>query len=170
MRLGKRTLRTSGTQSSRTARFPMEAMAPNHRATHWYLPRSHSRRHDLIVVQRSAARPLGRHRSRYPAKDVRWRWHTPNTAIQIGLAHTNRPRPDSRTHCAKGSLIMSKLDVPGAKLYHEVYGDGPMLLCISGADGSCEIWRDFAEELKDRFKVILWDRKSDMRILKADRR
>lgn len=53
------------------------------------------------------------------------------------------------------------LELPGAKIYHEVYGDGPMLLCISGADGSCEIWRMFAESLKDKFKVVLWDRKSD---------
>lgn len=57
-------------------------------------------------------------------------------------------------------MRMSKLEVPGAKLYHETYGDGPMLLCISGADGSCEIWRGFAEALKEQFKVVLWDRKS----------
>lgn len=54
---------------------------------------------------------------------------------------------------------MSTLEVPGANIYHETYGDGPVLLCISGADGSCEIWRFFAESLKDHFKVVLWDRK-----------
>lgn len=53
----------------------------------------------------------------------------------------------------------SHLNVPGARLYHEVYGEGlQVLLCISGADGSCEIWRGFAEALKDRFKVVLYDR------------
>lgn len=53
------------------------------------------------------------------------------------------------------------LDVPGAKIYHEVHGEGPMLLCISGADGSCDIWRMFAEALKDTFKIVLWDRTSN---------
>ena len=55
---------------------------------------------------------------------------------------------------------MSYLEVDGAKLYHETVGKGPMLLCISGADGSCEIWKGLAEVLKEHFTVVLWDRKS----------
>ena len=55
---------------------------------------------------------------------------------------------------------MTYLEAPGASLYYETVGDGPMLLCISGADGSCEIWRAFAECLKEHFKVVLWDRSS----------
>ena len=55
---------------------------------------------------------------------------------------------------------MAYLEVPGASLYYETVGGGPMLLCISGADGSCEIWRGFAEYLKDHFTVIMWDRSS----------
>lgn len=51
---------------------------------------------------------------------------------------------------------MTYLEVDGASLYYEAVGEGPeTLLCISGADGSCEIWRAFAECLKDRFKVIM---------------
>lgn len=53
---------------------------------------------------------------------------------------------------------MSYLEVPGASLYYETKGQGPALLCISGADGSCEIWRRFAECLKDKFTVVMWDR------------
>ena len=53
---------------------------------------------------------------------------------------------------------MTYLDAPGAKIYYESVGQGPMLLCISGADGSCEIWRGFAECLKDHFNVVMWDR------------
>lgn len=54
---------------------------------------------------------------------------------------------------------MSYLDVPGAKIYHESVGSGPVVLCISGADGSCEIWRGFAEGLKEHFTVVMWDRR-----------
>lgn len=54
---------------------------------------------------------------------------------------------------------MPYLEVKGASLYYETAGQGTeTLLCISGADGSCEIWRAFAECLKDRFTVTMWDR------------
>ena len=55
---------------------------------------------------------------------------------------------------------MPYLEAPGASLYYEIEGEGPALLCISGADGSCEIWRGLAQCLKDKFTVILWDRTS----------
>ena len=54
---------------------------------------------------------------------------------------------------------MSHLDVPGAKVYHEVAGSGPVVLCISGADGSCDIWRGFVPGLTDHYTVITWDRR-----------
>lgn len=53
---------------------------------------------------------------------------------------------------------MTYLEVPGANLYYETVGSGPTLLCISGADGSCEIWRAFAQCLKEKFTVVMWDR------------
>lgn len=59
---------------------------------------------------------------------------------------------------------MTHLEVPGASLYHEIVGEGPMLLCISGADGSCEIWRGFAEYMKSHFKVVMWDRWSTKQV------
>lgn len=55
---------------------------------------------------------------------------------------------------------MSHLEVPGARLYHEVAGSGPVVLCISGADGSCDIWRGFVPSLTDHFTVITWDRRA----------
>lgn len=55
---------------------------------------------------------------------------------------------------------MPHLEVPGASLYYESVGSGPMLLCISGANGSCDIWRGFAEHLKDRFTIVTCDRTS----------
>jgi len=54
--------------------------------------------------------------------------------------------------------IMPNLEVSGASIYYEEFGAGPLLLCISGGDGTTEIWEDFAAALKDRFKVVSWNR------------
>ncbi|KAK5692691.1 hypothetical protein LTR97_011005 [Elasticomyces elasticus] len=54
---------------------------------------------------------------------------------------------------------MPHLEVPGASLYHEIAGSGPLLLCISGGDGTTEIWSGFAEVLKDRFTVVSYNRR-----------
>ncbi|KAK5680501.1 hypothetical protein LTS10_007431 [Elasticomyces elasticus] len=54
---------------------------------------------------------------------------------------------------------MPQLDVPGASLYHEIAGTGPLLLCISGGDGTTEIWSGLAEVLKDRFTVVSYNRR-----------
>ncbi|KAI1625386.1 Alpha/Beta hydrolase protein [Exophiala viscosa] len=54
---------------------------------------------------------------------------------------------------------MPHLDVPGASLYYETVGNGPLLLCISGANGSADIWRMLAGQLKSQFAVALWDRR-----------
>lgn len=53
---------------------------------------------------------------------------------------------------------MPFLERPSAKIHHEVVGSGPLLLCISGGDGSVDIWRMFADVLKDYFTVVMWDR------------
>ena len=54
---------------------------------------------------------------------------------------------------------MSSLEVPGATLYFETVGGGPLLLCISGANGSADIWRRVAGYLKDHFTVAMYDRR-----------
>lgn len=54
---------------------------------------------------------------------------------------------------------MPTLDVPGAILHYESLGDGPMLLCISGANGSLEIWKPLAMQLRKTFKVVFYDRR-----------
>ena len=54
---------------------------------------------------------------------------------------------------------MSYLEVPGASLYYETVGDGPLLLCISGGNGSAEAWRVLAAELKQHFTVAGYDRR-----------
>ncbi|KAJ9500924.1 hypothetical protein LTR99_006408 [Exophiala xenobiotica] len=54
---------------------------------------------------------------------------------------------------------MSHLDVPGARLYYETVGSGPLLLLIPGGNGSCDLWRMLAEHLKSHFTVALYDRR-----------
>ncbi|KAK4897980.1 hypothetical protein LTR27_004364 [Elasticomyces elasticus] len=54
---------------------------------------------------------------------------------------------------------MPHLEVPSASLYYEIAGSGPLLLCISGGDGTTEIWSGFAEVLKDRFTVVSYNRR-----------
>lgn len=48
--------------------------------------------------------------------------------------------------------------VPGASIYYEAVGSGPVLLCISGGDGSVELWKDFTANMKDYFTVVNYDR------------
>lgn len=54
---------------------------------------------------------------------------------------------------------MPTLKVSNAELYYEVVGTGPLLLCVSGANGSVEMWRPLAQELKAHFTVAMYDRR-----------
>ncbi len=54
---------------------------------------------------------------------------------------------------------MSYLEVPGASLYYETVGEGPLLLCISGANGSANAWRMLADNLKGSFTIAMYDRR-----------
>ena len=51
------------------------------------------------------------------------------------------------------------LDVPGARIYYEVSGTGPLLVLIPGAAGSVEPYRRLAGELAPRFTVVTYDRR-----------
>jgi pimeloyl-ACP methyl ester carboxylesterase len=53
---------------------------------------------------------------------------------------------------------MPHLEVEGAELYYEAVGEGPPLVCIHGAGLSVEAWQPLAEQLKNDFKVIMYDR------------
>ncbi len=54
---------------------------------------------------------------------------------------------------------MSTLDVPGAKLDYQIVGEGPLLLLIAGARGSGAIYRQLAQHLASRFRVLTYDRR-----------
>lgn len=55
--------------------------------------------------------------------------------------------------------MQDHLTVPGARLYHEVRGDGPLLLLISGGNGDTLPYARLAGLLADRFKVVTYERR-----------
>jgi pimeloyl-ACP methyl ester carboxylesterase len=56
-----------------------------------------------------------------------------------------------------------KLQVPGASLYLEVRGTGPVLLCITGGPTDAGIFTDLAERLADRYTVVCYDQRGHSR-------
>ncbi len=58
---------------------------------------------------------------------------------------------------------MPILQVPGADLYYESVGSGPLFLCISGAKGSKEDWDGLASQLQSHFTVVSYDRRGHSR-------
>jgi pimeloyl-ACP methyl ester carboxylesterase len=57
------------------------------------------------------------------------------------------------------------LKVPGASLYYDVRGDGPLLLMIPGGGGDAGYFTAVAERLADRFRVVTYDRRGNSRSL-----
>ncbi|RJL24208.1 alpha/beta fold hydrolase [Bailinhaonella thermotolerans] len=55
------------------------------------------------------------------------------------------------------------LKVPGATLYHEVRGHGPVLLVISGGVMDSAVLTGFAESLAGRYTVVTYDRRGNSR-------
>ena len=54
---------------------------------------------------------------------------------------------------------MSLFKVPGAQLYYEVTGSGPLLILIPGARGEGEIFRQVARKLASQYQVVTYDRR-----------
>ncbi|KAH8597519.1 abhydrolase [Bisporella sp. PMI_857] len=54
---------------------------------------------------------------------------------------------------------MVTLEVPGAVLHYRIFGKGPLLLLIPGADGTGSIFYDAAEYLAANYTVVCWDRR-----------
>jgi pimeloyl-ACP methyl ester carboxylesterase len=53
--------------------------------------------------------------------------------------------------------------VPGATLYVEVRGSGPVLLCITGGPTDAGLFTDLAERLADRYTVVTYDQRGHSR-------
>lgn len=54
---------------------------------------------------------------------------------------------------------MSRLDVPGAQLFYEAHGNGPLLVVVPGASGTGASFQILAEQLTEHFTVLLYDRR-----------
>lgn len=54
---------------------------------------------------------------------------------------------------------MSTLEVPGARLYHEVTGEGPLIVLVSGANGETGMWAPFVRGIESGYRVVAYDRR-----------
>ena len=54
---------------------------------------------------------------------------------------------------------MSTFKVPGAQLFYEVSGSGPLLVLIPGAAGTGEVFHPLVRELIARYQVVTYDRR-----------
>ncbi len=54
-------------------------------------------------------------------------------------------------------VTTNTLTVPGATLYYEVQGSGPVLLCIPGGPTDAGLFADLAARLADRYQVVCYD-------------
>lgn len=54
---------------------------------------------------------------------------------------------------------MTVLDVPGAHLYYETHGGGPLLIMVPGASGVADSFRAVATHLSAHYSVVLYDRR-----------
>jgi acetyltransferase/esterase len=54
---------------------------------------------------------------------------------------------------------MSTLNVPGAQLYYETRGAGPLMLLIPGANGDATVFGSLAEKLSAQYVVATYDRR-----------
>jgi hypothetical protein len=53
----------------------------------------------------------------------------------------------------------SILKVPGARLYYETHGSGPVMLMVPGAPGTADIFKMVAEHLSEYYTVVTYDRR-----------
>ena len=53
----------------------------------------------------------------------------------------------------------SILEVPGARLYYETHGSGPVMLMIPGATGTADSFRRVTEHLAAHYTVVIYDRR-----------
>jgi pimeloyl-ACP methyl ester carboxylesterase len=61
------------------------------------------------------------------------------------------------------SIETQTVKVPGATLYVEVRGSGPMLLCITGGPTDAGIFSDLEGRLADRYTIVAYDQRGHSR-------
>jgi pimeloyl-ACP methyl ester carboxylesterase len=63
----------------------------------------------------------------------------------------------------EATLQTATLKVPGATLYYEIRGSGPVLLCITGGPTDAGMFTDLAGRLADRYTVVTYDQRGHSR-------
>jgi pimeloyl-ACP methyl ester carboxylesterase len=63
----------------------------------------------------------------------------------------------------QATIEKTTVKVPGATLYVEVRGSGPVLLCITGGPTDAGMFSDLAERLADRYTVVSYDQRGHSR-------
>jgi pimeloyl-ACP methyl ester carboxylesterase len=53
----------------------------------------------------------------------------------------------------------SILEVPGARLYYETHGSGPVMLMVPGASGTADSFKTVTEHLVAHYTVVIYDRR-----------
>jgi len=71
-------------------------------------------------------------------------------AARCGAMAQTYPRHEIQT---------SILEVPGARLYYETYGSGPVMLMVPGATGTADSFRRVTEHLAAHYTVVIYDRR-----------
>jgi pimeloyl-ACP methyl ester carboxylesterase len=71
-----------------------------------------------------------------------------------------QPSSRIRISAAPGRKVAK---VPGATLYYEVRGSGPVLVCISGGPTDAGMFTDLAGRLADRYTVVSYDQRGHSR-------
>jgi pimeloyl-ACP methyl ester carboxylesterase len=62
-----------------------------------------------------------------------------------------------------GAATSSTLKVPGATLYYEVQGQGPLLVIIPGGPQDAGVFDELASRLADRYRVVAFDPRGNSR-------
>jgi pimeloyl-ACP methyl ester carboxylesterase len=83
--------------------------------------------------------------------------HAQTVAQQALMATTRERRPDVTT-----------LNVPGATLYYETQGTGPVLLTIPGGPADASVFAGLAPFLTDRYTVMPYDPRGNSRSVPDD--
>ncbi|RJT42326.1 alpha/beta fold hydrolase [Mesorhizobium waimense] len=63
----------------------------------------------------------------------------------------------------RNGITASTLKVPGASLYYETRGSGPVLLIIAGGPQDAGVFADVARHLADRYTVVAYDPRGNSR-------
>jgi NADPH:quinone reductase-like Zn-dependent oxidoreductase/pimeloyl-ACP methyl ester carboxylesterase len=88
--------------------------------------------------------------------------------IQIDGEHASAPSGATRQGATQPQDLAyptntGTLQVPGATLYYEVYGSGPVLLLIPGGPADAGVFADLAGFLADRYTVVAYDPRGNSR-------